>query len=375
MDKPKSSSSLFKKIFGVPDYQRDRNDKRPLEDGTGAASNFTDFVNANTKRGTVGKPYMKAISQLEEHIGEPIFNAYSLNQLEVLKKRLSNNGDLHGFNVKTSHSTPGAAIGKLIEFYRKGGKQTDTKTRVHLQPDEIMLPEVSVRDSYERFFSEGYISKEKFFDFGIRETIYAPLDKAKEGWEELKHRIKNNGQVWMRGFGRNGKGSPLFKDFYAQALGNKNVTIDRTNNNKPGTVIRKMTGYSKRKSSNHKSSKHKPIRNYQVSHIFGRTKNIYLFTAPWNIVYLPKIIDPFTGHEAKGDLIDEYQTMFQQKSYVRFEALIEDYNQIISGTDFQQRVDAYFENISNSNSHSQDDIDKLIKSVREELSPIAVPGK
>ena len=100
-----------------------------------------------------------------------------------------------------------------------------------------------MRDSYERFFSEGYISKEQFFDFGIRETIYAPLEKAKEGWEELKHRIRNNGPVYMRGFGRNSNGSHLFQEFYSQVLGNENVKIDPTNNKEPTTVIRDMTGY------------------------------------------------------------------------------------------------------------------------------------
>lgn len=227
-----------------------------------------------------------------------------------------------------------------------------------------------MRDSYERFFSEGYISKEQFFDFGIRETIYVPLDKAKKGWKELKHRIRNNSPVYMRGFGRNSNGSHLFQEFYSQVLDNENVRIDPTNNKEPTTVIRGMTGYSKVK-----SVKHEPIRNYQVSHIFGRTKNIYLFTAPWNIVYLPKMIDPFTGHEAKGDLIDEYQTMFQQKSYAHFEALIEDYNQIVSAPDLQMRINAYLEEISNSNHYPQADIDKLIKSVRKELSPINVSGK
>lgn len=224
-----------------------------------------------------------------------------------------------------------------------------------------------MRDSYERFFSESYISKEQFFDFGIRETIYAPLDKAKEGWEELKHRIKNNGPVYMRGFGRNANGSHLFQAFYSQVLSNKNVKIDQTNNKIPAFVIRDMTGYSKVK-----SSKHEQIRNYQVSHIFGRTKNIFTFTAPWNIAYLPKIIDPFTGHEAKGALIDEYQAVFKKKSHAYFESLIEDYNQLILGKDLQQRVDTYLEKISNSSGYSQSDTDKLIKSVRKELTPITV---
>lgn len=224
-----------------------------------------------------------------------------------------------------------------------------------------------MRDSYERFFSEGYISKEQFFDFGTRETIYAPVDKAREGWEQLKLRINNNKTVYMRGFGRNSNGSHLFQEFYSRVLGNDNVKIDPTNNHEPTTVIRDMTGYSKVKRANYEA-----IRNYQVSHVFGRTKNIFAFTAPWNIVYLPKMIDPFTGHEAKGDLVSEYQRIFQQKSYMHFEPLIEDYNQLISNPQFQQRIEDYLQKSSDENSDRKADFDKLIKSIQEELTPITI---
>ena len=57
-------------------------------------------------------------------------------------------------------------------------------------------------NSYERFFSKFNLSKEQFFNFGICETIYAPLCKAKKGWEDIKRRISNNDTVYIRGFGR-----------------------------------------------------------------------------------------------------------------------------------------------------------------------------
>ena len=41
-----------------------------------------------------------------------------------------------------------------------------------------------------------------------------------------------------------------------------------------------------------------------------RTKNVYTFTALWNMVYLPKIIDPFIGHEAKSEIVDDNQAAF-----------------------------------------------------------------
>ena len=106
-----------------------------------------------------------------------------------------------------------------------------------------------MRDSYERFFSQGYISKEQFFDFGIRETIYAPLDKAKACWEKLKRSIKTNQPVYIRKYGgrNNTNGNFMFQEFYKHVLGNENVRIDRTNNTEPNIVIHNMTGYSKKK--------------------------------------------------------------------------------------------------------------------------------
>ncbi len=224
-----------------------------------------------------------------------------------------------------------------------------------------------MRDSYERFFSKFHITKEQFFDFGLQETIYAPLEDAKASWERLKERIHTNQTVYMRGFGRNASSSHLFQEFYKHVLGNGKVQIDSTNNAEPTRVIRGLTRHSK-----DGNDKHELIRNYQVSHIFGRTKNIFAFTASWNIVYLPKLIDPFTGHEAKGEFVDEYQQLFQQESYTRFKPLIEDYNQLMMDKVFQAKVDKYLREISHSGHYSESDTEKLTKSVQEELSPITV---
>ena len=75
--------------------------------------------------------------------------------------------------------------------------------------------------------------------------------------------------------------------------------------------------------------KNKTIRNYQVSHVFGKTKNIYSFTAPWNITFIPKVLDPFTGHEAKGDAITEFTGMFQNHVYKQFHEMIDEYNALM----------------------------------------------
>ena len=89
------------------------------------------------------------------------------------------------------------------------------------------------------------------------------------------------------------------------------------------------------------------------------------------MVYLPKIIDPFTGHEAKGDMVDEYQAIFQQRSYARFEPLIEDYNKLIKQPELTDRIAAYLDQMSSMMTDAKT-MDKFKKSVSDELSPIII---
>jgi len=224
-----------------------------------------------------------------------------------------------------------------------------------------------MRDSYIRFFSKGYISKEQFFEFGLKETVYTPYEKAEIEWERLKQRIQNNGDVYIRGFGRDANGTHLFQELYSRLVGNQNIKKDPTNNAEPTKIIRELTGYSKTK-----NSKYELIRNYQISHIFGRTKNIYAFTAPWNIVYMPKMLDPFTGHEAKGEMIDEYTLLFQRQAYQQFGRLIDEFNEIITNPIFTRALTNCLAELSEDDSFGKKDIEKLKNAVQNEFAPIEI---
>ena len=224
-----------------------------------------------------------------------------------------------------------------------------------------------MRDSYKRFFSEGHISKDQFFEFGLKETIYPPYEKVELEWDKLKSRILNNGEVFIRGFGRDAKGTHLFQEFYRRLVGNSNIKKDSTNNAEPTKIIRILTGYTKAK-----NSRYELIRNYQISHVFGRTKNIYTFTAPWNIVYMPKMLDPFTGHEAKGEMIDEYTLLFQKQGYLRFGKLIDDFNEIMTNPGFREKLNNCLSDLAEDSSFDSKDIEKLESAVNREFMPIEI---
>ena len=224
-----------------------------------------------------------------------------------------------------------------------------------------------MRDSYLNFFSKGYISKEQFFDFGLSETIYVDFSTASQAWEYLKLRVQSNETVFIRGFGRDANGTPLFQSLYRYAYGNENIQKDATNNAEPTKLMREWTGLSK-----NGGNKYQVIRNYQISHVFGRTKNPFCFTAPWNIVYIPKILDPFTGHEAKGDFVDEFTQMFRKQCYSNFSSLIDDFNKLVTSSDFQENIETALQLMQLGENIDKKNMEKLRRSIESEFCPIEI---
>lgn len=220
-------------------------------------------------------------------------------------------------------------------------------------------------DSYERLFSSNLLNKDQLFRFGISETIFVDVETATREWELLKERIRSGNKVYIRGFGRNAKGSHLFQKLYSVYFGNENVITDPSNNMMPTRLLREWTGYSKTK-----SNRYKLIKNYQACHIFGRTKNVFLFTAPWNIAYVPKIVDPLTGHEAHGPYAEEYSARFKDHAFKLFSNLIEEYNTIITCPLFMNTVEKAAQEISDQENLSDIERDRLLSSVKFEFSEL-----
>lgn len=186
-------------------------------------------------------------------------------------------------------------------------------------------------DSYQNFLNYFQIDRRAFFEWGVSSTIFPSLSKVALEWDALKERILNNKTVYIRGYGRDAHGTQLYKDLYKELFNNFHVEKDPTNNAGPHKMIQRMTGLKRNKN----------IYNYQVSHIWGHTKNIFMFEAPWNICYTPKIIDPFTGHETKGMWPAEYQKVFHEKAYDLYKPFVEEYNQLLVQYNIEKRIREY----------------------------------
>lgn len=193
-------------------------------------------------------------------------------------------------------------------------------------------------DSYQEFITHFNIDKEKLFEWGISSTIFPSIDKVTVEWENLKYRIFHNEVVYIRKYGPNSRKTKLYIDFYAEFMHNTNVRVDVGNNTIPHKVMQRTTGMKR----------NKDLYNYQVSHIWGHTKNVFLFEAPWNMCYTPKIMDPFTGHETKGIWPKEYQRRFYQKATEVYRPFVEEYNQIMKELNAEKRLQEYIVSLNGS---------------------------
>ena len=239
---------------------------------------------------------------------------------------------------------------------------------------------VSENDSYEKFLEGMEIDREKFIQWGLDSIIYIKDDidttwkKILRGeyWKENKKDVVEY-KSFIRGYGRNAAGTPYFIELNKRILKvisgtDAYVVKDSSNNSKPPALLKKMTKCQRNKASRGRI----PIYNYQVSHIFGRTKNVLLFTAPWNVCYTPKIIDPLTGHETYKDskIVKEFKKAWGECVFEKFKDYIKEYNEILEREDVKKVLSDYKKEINSANNVEEDKKNQLIRDIDNAFSKI-----
>lgn len=213
-------------------------------------------------------------------------------------------------------------------------------------------------DSYIEFLKYFNITIDEFFKWGMEATIFPQEPKVASEWEALKERLFDGKQVYIRGYGRDAYGTWLYKERYSFLFNNSCIEKDPSNNMAPHKLIVRLTD----------KKVNREIHNYQVSHIWGHTKNPLMFEAPWNICYTPKLFDPFTGHEAGGDLPVEYKRLFLAKAHELYQPYIDEYNELLIKYDVEKHIEEFLANLPDNLSEKEKK--QFKKNVRNELSPI-----
>ncbi len=220
-------------------------------------------------------------------------------------------------------------------------------------------------DAYQKLFT--HIVKNLFFKSSIEDIIFIEDKLIEENWQALKSKLENNEIVSIRGYGRDAKGTDLYKSLYRHLLNNDNIIKDSTNNAAPTKLLKELTPFCK-VTEDGKNGKIKIV-NFQVSHLFGKTKNPFLFCSPWNIAYIPKYLDPFTGHETQGDYSKEFKDYINPILTAKFKKYISDYNNIVD-TIILPNLDYAFKCVKKEVKTDKKIFDRFVRDATNELSKI-----
>lgn len=227
-------------------------------------------------------------------------------------------------------------------------------------------------DGYELFFNffQG-VTDAKMIQFGLEHVISAPISVAEKEWELLKTKLLNNEVLFIRGYGRDAKGTDMFFDLYKKLFANKNIKKDPTNNHWARKKLEEWTKVSKKPTKVQLEAGFGHIHNFQVSHVFGCTKNPLLFTAPWNVIFLPKVMDPFTGHEAYGNLRNKFSESLRSWMYKKYANLIDDYNDFVKDS-VHGKITNFLKQVESSNKYIDPKLKRFSKQSVEEWKTISI---
>lgn len=166
-------------------------------------------------------------------------------------------------NVRNGTATLKQAVRLYISYMEK---ETRNIPKVPKGSNTVLNKQAkddkNIIDSYDLFLKHFGISKLSFYDFGIQNTFFSDIMFAKTQWDNLKKLLLSNGQLAIRGYGRQGINTQMFLDLYKTLFNNNRIYQDLTNNNAPRRNIQTATGYKTNVN----------IFNYQCSHIFGKTR-------------------------------------------------------------------------------------------------------
>jgi len=214
-------------------------------------------------------------------------------------------------------------------------------------------------DSYEALIPQ-YISKEDFFRYAIEKTIYIPDSEIRLEWDNLRKKLESNKAVFVRGSKASSENQLIF-DFYKTVFKNDSVKKDPSNTQNPTKLMDTLSGYTK-----------KDLKNYQLYSPFGKSKNVLCFSSPWNLIYIPKILEPLLNEDSKSELALDFKKFFLKEIYNKFKIYIDEYNKIVSNDYFVRSMDDYFRGMYENTYQDKIAIKKFEELMYDEFSAVKV---
>ena len=213
-----------------------------------------------------------------------------------------------------------------------------------------------ITNFYNKLFSQFGIFQSEFIQYGIREIIFPDKNKAYDDWKQKKEDFlrKRNGNFYIR----SDKGERWSKA-YNKIFEGISVNIDKTKNSEPTRILENATNF------------HKKGTPYTCAHIFGKTCNFMLFSALFNICFIPDLYAPFSDTTSKKSVVHEqFRKMLLEKVKMEYGDIISEYNSFIREHCIQ-KIEDYISKILKFDNLSRSD-KRFIKDFRKQWEEIEV---
>ena len=247
-------------------------------------------------------------------------------------------------NIRNGSATYKTSIAKYVTFRdseNDGVREFLPRQRRILRGRGIMRAhaEDPNRESYQEFFEVFGIMPQAVCDFGLDHSVFAAQGAAMAQWQELKDTLLNGRRLHIRADAGNDREFLFYKRLNEHLFQNDALRPDCTGNYYPRRNLERAVGW---KVTIHPPRDTGVLVNFQTSHVLsGRTHNPLLYSAVWNIVFTPKIIDPFTGDEAHGPAALLFREAFINRIRARFAGCIEDYNNFLNVHNIEDRINEF----------------------------------
>ena len=248
-------------------------------------------------------------------------------------------------NIRNGSATYKAAIAKYVSF-RSSEENGERIVSCSSQQSSLRGRRVSRayaaepnRESYQEFFETFGITPQAVCDFGLDHSVFADPEYALDQWGRLKDDLLNGRQMYIRSDAGNVREFQFYQKLQEYLFNSTTLRRDCTGNYYPRRNLERAVGWDVTIRPQRDTG---VLINYQTSHVLsGRTHNPLLYSAVWNIVFTPKIIDPFTGDEAHGQTVLFFQEVFMNYIRSRFAACISDYNNFIADQNIETRINGF----------------------------------
>lgn len=185
---------------------------------------------------------------------------------------------------------------------------------------------LDVRESYREFLLAFHIDEDEFEQYGMRHSIFATPEQAREKTTALIRALTNNQVITIRRDSQ--ENMALWRALYEYLFGNHNVQFDGARNGDGNKVPRdELVAATRFSPTPHRG--YAQLQNYVLSHVFDfRTMNPLLFGNTCNFAFTPTIVDPLTGL-ARGEFAQHFRVCFRAYAYDRFRESYERLNEFM----------------------------------------------